>query len=85
MHTFMYLVFKVVSNFFSSDLNLTFYSPLFSTCCEAYLGKTCPECLIPAHVKDAEVDRQLYTLASLCVRLRNILGDGKSLQSDGKY
>lgn len=56
----------------------------YSTCCEDYLGGCCPECQIPAHVKDAEVDRQLFTLASLCARLRKVLNSNPPEQALGK-
>ncbi|OWF40680.1 BRCA1-associated RING domain protein 1 [Mizuhopecten yessoensis] len=42
-------------------------------CCEGVLGKSCPVCHIPADVRDAQVDRQLFTLVTLCQRLEKIL------------
>ncbi|XP_052812599.1 BRCA1-associated RING domain protein 1-like isoform X2 [Mya arenaria] len=51
-----------------------------SLCCETYLGGSCPVCNIPADVRDADVDRQLFTLASLCRSLRQVLDrDGQQL------
>ena len=40
---------------------------------EKYLGASCPQCHIPAHVKDADVNRQLFNIASLCQKLRDVL------------
>ena len=42
-------------------------------CVEKYLGASCPHCHIPAHVKDADVNRQLFNIASLCQKLRDVL------------
>ncbi|KAL4222135.1 BRCA1-associated RING domain protein 1 [Mactra antiquata] len=50
-----------------------------SICCEDYLGSSCPVCYIPSHVKDAEVDKQLYNLASLCEKLGRVLVPDKDV------
>ncbi|XP_071102805.1 BRCA1-associated RING domain protein 1-like [Haliotis cracherodii] len=42
-------------------------------CCSSFLGAVCPACQIPAHVKDAQVNRQLSNLVSLCKELGRIL------------
>ncbi|XP_067649775.1 BRCA1-associated RING domain protein 1-like [Haliotis asinina] len=42
-------------------------------CCTSFLGAVCPACHIPAHVKDAQVNRQLSNLVSLCKELGRIL------------
>ncbi|XP_033762661.1 BRCA1-associated RING domain protein 1-like [Pecten maximus] len=42
-------------------------------CCEDVLGKSCPVCHIPTDVRDAQVNRQLFTLVSLSKRLEEIL------------
>lgn len=42
-------------------------------CCEDVLGKSCPVCHIPTDVRDAQVNRQLFTLVSLSQRLEEIL------------
>ncbi|XP_046552122.1 BRCA1-associated RING domain protein 1-like isoform X2 [Haliotis rubra] len=42
-------------------------------CCTSFLGAVCPACQIPAHVKDAQVNRQLSNLVSLCKELGRIL------------
>ncbi|KAH3719316.1 BRCA1-associated RING domain protein 1-like [Dreissena polymorpha] len=44
-----------------------------SGCCEGFLGGACPVCAIPSPAKDADVDRQLFTLASLCLSLREVI------------
>ncbi|XP_053373735.1 BRCA1-associated RING domain protein 1-like [Mercenaria mercenaria] len=60
--------------FASSPVTLGGCEHIFcNLCCEAYLGTACPVCSIPADVKDADVDRQLFNLASLCARLRQEL------------
>ena len=53
-------------------------------CVEKYLGASCPECFIPAHAKETDVNRQLFNIASLCQKLRVVLsetGDDTQLQS----
>ncbi|XP_060064701.1 BRCA1-associated RING domain protein 1-like [Ylistrum balloti] len=42
-------------------------------CCEDVLGKSCPVCLIPTDVRDAHVNRQLFTLVTLCQKLDEAL------------
>lgn len=44
------------------------------SCAEGYLGKACPLCGVPSHVKDAQPNRQLGAATSLCGRLMVILG-----------
>ncbi|KAK3109008.1 hypothetical protein FSP39_021013 [Pinctada imbricata] len=46
---------------------------LANECCKRHLGDTCPVCLIPGHVKDAQVNRQLYNLVALTQRLEKVL------------
>lgn len=37
------------------------------------MGESCPTCFIPVHVKDSHINRQLFNLSNLCIRLQKIL------------
>ncbi|KAK3587818.1 hypothetical protein CHS0354_019683 [Potamilus streckersoni] len=47
-----------------------------NVCVEKYIGACCPVCGLPGHARDAEVDRQLFNLVTLCKRLKSILNSG---------
>ncbi|KAL3831245.1 hypothetical protein ACJMK2_023019 [Sinanodonta woodiana] len=49
-----------------------------NVCVEKYIGACCPVCNLPGHAKDAEVDRQLFNLVTLCKRMRAILNSGQT-------
>ncbi|XP_061185474.1 BRCA1-associated RING domain protein 1-like [Saccostrea echinata] len=53
-----------------------------SACCEKLLGQSCVVCHIPVHVKDAQVNRQLFNLVNLCKRLGQILNNAGSNDSE---
>ncbi|XP_062576629.1 BRCA1-associated RING domain protein 1-like, partial [Saccostrea cucullata] len=53
-----------------------------SLCCEKLLGQCCVVCQIPVHVKDAQVNRQLFNLVNLCKRLGHILNNPESHDSE---
>jgi hypothetical protein len=42
-------------------------------CVEEQLGASCPVCGMPAHAKDAQVNRQLSNIVSLSVELGRLL------------
>ncbi|XP_050416492.1 BRCA1-associated RING domain protein 1 isoform X2 [Patella vulgata] len=42
-------------------------------CCDEFLGKDCPVCSIPTHVRDATVNRPMSNVVGLCQELERIL------------